>query len=168
VVQNAKASLPGTQGLFVKHDKFVPTRTKITTAAILVFLELSRERFASTGKRRRRKVDAIPIYFASEALSGSKLFYSKLEKVAYAVVMAARKLRHCFEGHRIRVIMNQPLNELFTNKEAPGRITKWVAELSEYTTYFERRSAIKSQVLADFVVNWTSPTVGLDENIQTH
>jgi hypothetical protein len=29
-----------------------------------------------------------PIYFVSEALSRSKLLYSELEKIAYAVVMA--------------------------------------------------------------------------------
>jgi hypothetical protein len=72
----------------------------------------------------------IPIYFASEALSGSKLFYFELEKIAYAVVMAARKLRHYFEGHRIRVITNQLMNELFMNKEASTQIIKWGAELS--------------------------------------
>jgi hypothetical protein len=41
-----------------------------------------------------------------------------LEKLAYAVVVAERKLRHYFEDHRIRVITNQPLNDLFVNKEA--------------------------------------------------
>jgi hypothetical protein len=90
-----------------------------------------------------------------------------LEKIAYVVVMAARKLRHYFEGHRIRVIMNQPLNDLFTNKEATTRIIKWDVELSEYTVDFERRSAIKSQVLADFVVDWTSPTHDPAEDIVT-
>jgi hypothetical protein len=35
----------------------------------------------------------IIVYFASEALWGSKLFYSELEKIAYAVVMAARKIK---------------------------------------------------------------------------
>jgi hypothetical protein len=69
-------------------------------------------------KEEEGKLKQIPVYFASEALSGSKLFYSELEKIAYAVVMVARKLRHYFEGHRIRVITNQPLNDLFTNKEA--------------------------------------------------
>jgi hypothetical protein len=53
-----------------------------------------------------RKLKQTLVYFASEALSGSKLFYSELEKITYAVVMAARKLRHYFEGHRIRVITN--------------------------------------------------------------
>jgi hypothetical protein len=43
------------------------------------------------------KLKQIPIYFASEALSGSKIFYSELEKIAYAIIMVARKLRHYFE-----------------------------------------------------------------------
>jgi hypothetical protein len=90
-----------------------------------------------------------------------------LEKIAYAVVMTARKLRHYLEGHRIRVITNQPLNDLFANKEASTRIIKWGAELSEYTVDFERRSAIKSQVLADFVIDWTSLTHNPDEEILT-
>jgi hypothetical protein len=30
---------------------------------------------------------------------------------------------------------------------------------------FERRSAIKSQVLADFVMDWTSPTQNFKEKI---
>jgi ribonuclease HI len=107
------------------------------------------------------------MYFASEALSGTKFFYSELEKSAYAVIIAARKLRHYFEGHRLRVITNQPLNDLFANREASTRIIKWGAELSEYIMDFERRSAIKSQVLTDFVVDWTSPTQNLDEEIPT-
>jgi hypothetical protein len=39
--------------------------------------------------------------------------------------------------------------------------------LSEYTVDFERRSAIKSQVLADFVVDWTSPTHNPSEDMLT-
>jgi hypothetical protein len=37
-----------------------------------------------------------PIYYVSEALSGLKLFYSEMEKMAYAVLMAKRKLQHYF------------------------------------------------------------------------
>jgi hypothetical protein len=118
-------------------------------------------------KEEEEKFKQIPMYFASEALSGSKIFYSELEKIAYAVVMAARKLRHYFEGHRIRVITNQPLNDLFANKAASTRIIKWSAKLSEYIVDFKRRSAIKSQVLADFVVDSTSPTHKFGEEIPT-
>jgi hypothetical protein len=118
-------------------------------------------------KEEEGKLKQIPVYCASKALSGSKIFYSKLEKIAYAVIMATSKLRHYFEGHRIRVITNQPLSDLFANTEASTRIIKWGAELSEYIVDFERRSAIKSQVLADIVVDWTSPTQNLDEEIPT-
>jgi hypothetical protein len=55
-------------------------------------------------EKEEGKLKQIPVYFASEALSGSKIFYSELGKIAYVVIMAARKLRHYFEGHRIRVI----------------------------------------------------------------
>jgi hypothetical protein len=41
------------------------------------------------------------------------------------------------------------------------------AELSEYIVDFERRSEIKSQVLADFVVDWISPTHNPKEEILT-
>jgi hypothetical protein len=118
-------------------------------------------------EKEEGKFKQIPVYFASEALSRSKLFYSELEKIAYAVIMAARKLRHYFEGHRIRVITNQPLNDLFANKEASTRLIKWGAELSEYTVDFERRSAIKSQVFADFIVDWTSQTHNPGKEILT-
>jgi hypothetical protein len=69
-------------------------------------------------KEEEGKLKQIPVHFDSEALSVSKFFYSELEKIAYAVVVATRKLRHYFEGHRIRVITNQPLIDLFVNKEA--------------------------------------------------
>jgi ribonuclease HI len=56
---------------------------------------------------------------------------------------------------------------LFANKEASTRVIKWGVELSEYTIDFERRNAIKSQVLADFVVDWTSPTHNPSEEMLT-
>jgi hypothetical protein len=145
----------------------MPSRAKIITSLIFVCLKFGSKCRASAREGRRREVQINPVYFASKALSGSKLFYSELEKIAYAVVMAAKKLRHYFKGHRIRVITNQPLNDLFANKKACTRIIKWGVELSEYTVDFERRSAIKSQVLVDFVVDWTSPTHNPGEEILT-
>jgi hypothetical protein len=56
------------------------------------------------------------------------------------------------------VLTDQPLNDLFINMEASSRIAKWATELSEHTIDFGKRSAIKSQVLVDFVVDWTSPS----------
>jgi hypothetical protein len=47
----------------------------------------------------------LPIYFISETLEGPKKFYTEMEKTAYAVVMASRKLKHYFQAHRITVLL---------------------------------------------------------------
>ena len=44
---------------------------------------------------------------------------------------------------------------MFENKEASGRIGKWATKLAEHTIDFVPRTAIKSQVLAEFIVDWT-------------
>jgi hypothetical protein len=69
----------------------------------------------------------VPIYFASEALNGSKLLYSEMKKIAYTIVMAARKLRHYFQSFKIKVPTSFPLRAMFENREASGRIGKWAA-----------------------------------------
>ena len=97
----------------------------------------------------------VPIYFVSAALSGSKLLYSEMEKMAYTVVMASRKLRYYFQSHKIKVPTSFPLRDMFENKEASGRIGKWATKLAEHTIDFVPRTAIKSQVLAEFIADWT-------------
>jgi DNA polymerase II small subunit/DNA polymerase delta subunit B len=47
------------------------------------------------------------VYFVSEVLMGSKNFYSKMEKICYAVILSSRKLRYYFEAHTIKVLTNQ-------------------------------------------------------------
>jgi hypothetical protein len=77
--------------------------------------------------------------------------YFELEKIAYAVVMASKKLEHYFEAHKTMVFTDQPLNDLFVNKGASSRIAKWATELSKHTIDHGKRPAIKSQMLDDFV-----------------
>jgi hypothetical protein len=43
---------------------------------------------------------------------------------------------------------------MFENKESTGRMGKWATELAEHIINFVARSAIKSQVLTDFVADW--------------
>ena len=42
----------------------------------------------------------------------------------------------------------------FHPKDASGRVVKWAVELSPYVPQFARRDTIKSQALADFLVDW--------------
>jgi hypothetical protein len=96
-----------------------------------------------------------PIYFVSDVLSLSKKNYTELEKVLYAVLMASRKLRHYFQAYHIIVPSLQPLKDIMRNREAIGRIGKWAAELNEFNIDYVHRSSIQSQVLADFIADWT-------------
>jgi hypothetical protein len=96
-----------------------------------------------------------PVYFVSEVLSLSKKNYTELEKVLYAVLMASRKLRHYFQAYHIIVPSSQPLKDIMRNREATGRIGKWVAELNEFSIDYVHRSSIQSQALADFIADWT-------------
>jgi hypothetical protein len=98
----------------------------------------------------------------SEVLAGSKKYYSEVEKIYYTVVMCSRKLRYYFEAHTIRVLTNQPLHDIFGNRDNSGRIGKWVTELSEHIINFKKHSAIKSQILVDFVVEWMEPQSHVD------
>jgi hypothetical protein len=94
------------------------------------------------------------VYILSEVLTGSKIFYSEMEKICYVIVMSACKLRHYFEAHTIQFLTNQSLNDIFGNRDSSRRINKWAMELSENVVDLKKCSTIKSQILVDFVAEW--------------
>jgi hypothetical protein len=53
------------------------------------------------------------------------------------------------------VVSSFPLGEIAQNRETLGRIAKWTVELMGETLSYAPRKAIKSQVLADFLAEWT-------------
>ena len=68
--------------------------------------------------------------------------------------MASRKLRHYFQECAITVASEGPLNDIINNRDATGRIAKWVLELLPFDITYKPCRAIKSQVLADFITEW--------------
>jgi hypothetical protein len=75
-----------------------------------------------------------------------------MQKLVYVILMTKRKLRHYFDAHPITMVSKYPLGEVIQNLEAEGRIAKWALELMGQNITYAPRSAIKSQLLADFVV----------------
>jgi hypothetical protein len=114
-----------------------------THAAVSGALMVKKETI-SNGKATKQQ---FLVYFVSEVLTGSKRFYSEMEKIRYAVVMCALKLQHYFDAHTIKVLTNQLLNDTFSNRYSSGRIGKWAMELLEHVVDFKKCSAIKSQIL---------------------
>ena len=74
--------------------------------------------------------------------------------MCYGVHFAAKKLKPYFQEHPITVVCTAPLAEIIGSRDASGRVAKWAIELAPYTIYYQPRIAIKSQALADFLVDW--------------
>jgi ribonuclease HI len=96
-----------------------------------------------------------PVYNISEVLSETKARYPLIQKLLYAVVLMWRKLRHYFEAHPVMVVSSFPLGEIIRNPDAAGKIAKWSMELMGEMLSYAPHKAIKSQILADFVAEWT-------------
>ena len=87
-------------------------------------------------------------------LSVSKQRYSHYQKLAYGIYLTARKLRHYFQEHPIMVVCEAPISDILNNPDATGRVAKWGIELGPRDITYEKRTAIKSQVIPDFNAEW--------------
>jgi hypothetical protein len=76
-------------------------------------------------------------------------------KLAYALLITARKLSHYFQVHWTVVHTSSTLGEILNNREAIGKIAKWAIELSMYDIVHKPRTTIKAQALSNFVAEWT-------------
>lgn len=102
--------------------------------------------------------DERAIYFVSKVLKGAKICYQKIERLALAVVITARKLRHYFQGHPIILKMNYPIKGILKKSCLAGRMVAWEVELSEYNITYAPRNIIKSQVLAHILIELSVQT----------
>jgi hypothetical protein len=80
-----------------------------------------------------------------------------VHKLLYVVLIALRKLRQYFQAQKISVVTSYPLKVVLHNPNAIGNIAKWAAEMAEFKLDFLPHHAVKSQVLPDFVADWTPP-----------
>ncbi|GJS75671.1 hypothetical protein Tco_0725552 [Tanacetum coccineum] len=71
--------------------------------------------------------------------------------MALALRHASRRLRRYFEAHPITVITDQPIKQVLNNADTSGRLAPYSVELAAYNITYEPRSAVKGQILADFI-----------------
>jgi hypothetical protein len=64
-------------------------------------------------------------------------------------------LHHYFDDHKVIVVIGFPIGDILCNREAVGRIAKWVCELGAQDVEFQPRMVIKTQALVDFISEWT-------------
>ena len=63
-----------------------------------------------------------PMYYTSQAFQGAKVNYLRLEKIAFALVVASRKLHHYFQAHLIIVMTDRPIRKTMNKIDVVGRL----------------------------------------------
>ena len=85
--------------------------------------------------REEEKVQKL-VYYASRVLRGAEKRYPPMEKLSFALVTAARKLKLYFQAHTIVVLTDKPLRRAMSNPDAAGRLALWAIELSEFNIQY--------------------------------
>ncbi|XP_075645376.1 uncharacterized protein LOC142616399 [Castanea sativa] len=121
---------------------------------LFLYLAISSAAVSAALIREEDKVQK-PVYFISRALRGAEERYPQMEKLAFVLVTAARKLKPYFQAHTIYVLTDKPLRRAMSSPEAVGRMVLWAIELSEFNIRYQPRATVKGQILADFIAEFT-------------
>ena len=62
------------------------------------------------------------VYYVSQAFEGDELKYPRIEKIAFVLIVASRKLRQYFQVNPILVITDQPIIKSMNKPKAVGRM----------------------------------------------
>ncbi|GKA34358.1 reverse transcriptase domain-containing protein [Tanacetum coccineum] len=118
---------------------------------LIVYLAAAKEAISAV-LMTDREGKQVPVYFIIHALRGPEINYTPMEKLVLALLSASKRLKRYFQAHTIVVITDQPIKQLLSSSEISGRMLKWKFELEGYDIQYTPRTAIKGQILADFIV----------------
>ncbi|GJX49793.1 reverse transcriptase domain-containing protein [Tanacetum coccineum] len=118
---------------------------------LIIYLAAAKEAISAV-LMTDREGKQIPVYFVSRALRGPEVNYTHMEKLVLALLSASKRLKRYFQAHTIVVITDQPIKQLLSSSEMSGRMLKWKFELEGYDIQYRPRTAIKGQILTDFIV----------------
>ncbi|KAI5351697.1 hypothetical protein L3X38_004588 [Prunus dulcis] len=123
---------------------------------LVVYLSVSASAVSSVLIRLKDNAEH-PIHYVSKALQDAEVRYPDIEKLAFSLVVSARRLRPYFQAHTIHVLTNQPFRQVLQKPETSGRLVKWAIELGEFDIHYKPRPAMRVQAVADFLSEFTEP-----------
>ena len=86
---------------------------------LFLYLAVSPTAVSAALVREEERVQK-PVYYASRALCDAEERYPSMEKLAFALVTVARKLKPYFQAHTVNVLTDKPLRQPMRNPEAAG------------------------------------------------
>ena len=117
--------------------------------SLYLYLAVS-ETAVSAALIREENRKQLPVYYDSQAFQGAEFKYPRIEKIAFALIVASCKLRQYFQANPVLVMMDQPIKKSMKQPEASGRMIQWAIELSQFDIEYHPRTAIKRKLW------WTS------------
>ncbi|GKA08072.1 reverse transcriptase domain-containing protein [Tanacetum coccineum] len=143
------------EAAFKQMQKLIAELPMLTTPKknkeLIVYLAAAKEAISAV-LMTDREGKQVPVYFVSRALRGPEINYTPMEKLVLALLNASKRLKRYFQAHTIVVITDQPIKQLLSSSEISGRMLKWKFELEGYDIQYRPRTAIKGQILVDFIV----------------
>ena len=121
---------------------------------LFLYLVVSQTVVSSAPIHEELKVQR-PVYYISQAFQGTRARYPRVEKLAFALIIASRKLRPYFQAHIVLVMTDQPLQKAMGRPNAAGRMVQWAVEFSQFDIDYRPQTTIKVQALANFVTEFT-------------
>ncbi|KAK1698187.1 hypothetical protein QYE76_014884 [Lolium multiflorum] len=155
-----KLKIPGPNGWITVSGDYKKARCHIPTDDAAVLKD-------QIGRNVHAYVDDIAVMTrkGSDLLSDLKETFDNLRRDTLTFEAGLRSFprkpaRHYFQEHPMTVVSKAPLATIINNSDATGRVAKWGIELSAFDINYEARTAIKSQILADFIADWTEAPEG--------
>ena len=117
---------------------------------LFLYLAVSLATVSATLVRKEERVQK-PMYYTNRALRGAKERYPPTEKLAFALVTVACKVKPYFQAHTVIILTDKPLRRAVSNPEVAGQLALWTIELSEFDIQYCPLTAIKGQIIVDFI-----------------
>nr|XP_011463605.1 PREDICTED: uncharacterized protein LOC105351322 [Fragaria vesca subsp. vesca] len=132
----------------------VPLLSKPVPGEVLYLYLVVSATAISAALTRHEHDNELLVYYYGRGFADPETCYPDIEKLALALITAARKLRQYFQAHTIHVLTNHPLRQILQKLETSGRLVKWAIELGEFDIHFKPRTTIKGQAAADFIAKF--------------
>ncbi|GAA0148977.1 hypothetical protein LIER_36838 [Lithospermum erythrorhizon] len=78
---------------------------------VQLYLAVSESALSSVLVREEKKVPR-PVYYVSRVMRGAEMRYRLTERLVYALIVAAGKLKPYFEAYPMEVVTDQPLRKI--------------------------------------------------------
>ena len=127
-IDECEEALAKLKEYFIKPPLLSPS---VMEEKLYLYLAMSNTTVSSTLIREEENVQK-PDYYTGQAFQREKANYPRMEKIAFALLVASKKLRPYFQAHSIVVMTDQPIRKMMNKIDAAGQLIQLAIELGQF------------------------------------